>query len=56
MKAIVLAYSNIGCTGIKALLNQGIEISAVFTHRDSYRTGTESIADAVVFKIVSVVC
>ena len=34
MKAVVLAYHNIGCVGIKALLNQGIEIAAVFTHTD----------------------
>ncbi len=34
MKAIVLAYHNIGCVGIRALLRQGIEIAAVFTHRD----------------------
>ena len=34
MKAIVLAYHNIGCTGIKALLAHGIDIAAVFTHRD----------------------
>jgi len=35
MKAVVLAYSNIGCTGIEALLSQGIEIAAVFTHKDN---------------------
>lgn len=34
MKAIVLAYHNIGCVGIEALLRQGIEIAAVFTHKD----------------------
>jgi UDP-4-amino-4-deoxy-L-arabinose formyltransferase / UDP-glucuronic acid dehydrogenase (UDP-4-keto-hexauronic acid decarboxylating) len=34
MKAIVLAYHNIGCAGIEALLKQGIEIAAVFTHKD----------------------
>ena len=34
MKAIVLAYHNIGCTGIKALLSHGYEIQAVFTHKD----------------------
>jgi len=34
MKAVVLAYHNIGCVGIEALLKQGIEIAAVFTHRD----------------------
>jgi UDP-4-amino-4-deoxy-L-arabinose formyltransferase/UDP-glucuronic acid dehydrogenase (UDP-4-keto-hexauronic acid decarboxylating) len=35
MKAIVLAYSNIGCAGLEALLNNGIEVAAVFTHRDN---------------------
>ena len=34
MKAVVLAYHNIGCVGIDALLEQGIEIAAVFTHTD----------------------
>ncbi len=34
MKAIVLAYHNIGCVGIDALLRHGFEICAVFTHRD----------------------
>jgi UDP-4-amino-4-deoxy-L-arabinose formyltransferase / UDP-glucuronic acid dehydrogenase (UDP-4-keto-hexauronic acid decarboxylating) len=34
MKAIVLAYHNIGCTGLEALLRNGFEIAAVFTHRD----------------------
>jgi UDP-4-amino-4-deoxy-L-arabinose formyltransferase/UDP-glucuronic acid dehydrogenase (UDP-4-keto-hexauronic acid decarboxylating) len=35
MKTIVFAYHNFGCSGIKALLNEGYEISAVFTHKDS---------------------
>jgi len=34
MKTIVLAYHNIGCAGIKALLSCGYEIEAIFTHRD----------------------
>jgi UDP-4-amino-4-deoxy-L-arabinose formyltransferase/UDP-glucuronic acid dehydrogenase (UDP-4-keto-hexauronic acid decarboxylating) len=34
MKAVVLAYSEIGCVGLEALLRNGIEIVAVFTHRD----------------------
>ncbi|HBA83411.1 MAG TPA: bifunctional UDP-glucuronic acid oxidase/UDP-4-amino-4-deoxy-L-arabinose formyltransferase [Verrucomicrobia bacterium] len=34
MKAIVLAYHNIGCAGIEALLRNGIEIAAVFTHKE----------------------
>jgi UDP-4-amino-4-deoxy-L-arabinose formyltransferase/UDP-glucuronic acid dehydrogenase (UDP-4-keto-hexauronic acid decarboxylating) len=35
MKAVVLAYSNIGCVGMRALLRHGFEIVAVFTHRDN---------------------
>ena len=34
MKAVVLAYQNIGCAGIQALIRNGFEISAVFTHKD----------------------
>ena len=34
MKVVVLAYHNIGCEGINALLRNGIEIAAVFTHKD----------------------
>ncbi|WP_028582631.1 bifunctional UDP-4-amino-4-deoxy-L-arabinose formyltransferase/UDP-glucuronic acid oxidase ArnA [Desulfogranum japonicum] len=34
MKVVVLAYHNIGCIGIEALLKQGFEIQAIFTHRD----------------------
>ena len=34
MKAVVLAYHNIGCVGIRELLNHGFEIAAVFTHED----------------------
>ncbi len=34
MKAVVLAYHNVGCVGIEALLRNGIEIAAVFTHKD----------------------
>ncbi len=34
MKAVVLAYHNIGCVGIRALLAHGFEIAAVFTHED----------------------
>jgi UDP-4-amino-4-deoxy-L-arabinose formyltransferase / UDP-glucuronic acid dehydrogenase (UDP-4-keto-hexauronic acid decarboxylating) len=35
MKAVVLAYHNIGCVGIKALLKNGFDIAAVFTHKDN---------------------
>ncbi len=34
MKAIVFAYHDIGCAGIKNLLSAGYEIQAVFTHVD----------------------
>jgi UDP-4-amino-4-deoxy-L-arabinose formyltransferase/UDP-glucuronic acid dehydrogenase (UDP-4-keto-hexauronic acid decarboxylating) len=34
MKSVVLAYSQMGCAGIEALLRQGVEIAAVFTHLD----------------------
>jgi UDP-4-amino-4-deoxy-L-arabinose formyltransferase/UDP-glucuronic acid dehydrogenase (UDP-4-keto-hexauronic acid decarboxylating) len=34
MKAVVLGYHNIGCVGIEALLGNGFEIAAVFTHKD----------------------
>ena len=34
MKTIVLAYHNIGCAGIEALLKHGFDITAVFTHAD----------------------
>jgi len=40
MKAVVLAYHNLGCVGIKALLAHGFSIEAVFTHEDD---PTESI-------------
>lgn len=35
MKCIVLGYHNIGCAGIEALLKNGFEIAAVFTHKDN---------------------
>jgi UDP-4-amino-4-deoxy-L-arabinose formyltransferase/UDP-glucuronic acid dehydrogenase (UDP-4-keto-hexauronic acid decarboxylating) len=34
MKAVVFAYHNFGCTGIRCLIQSGIEIQAVFTHVD----------------------
>ena len=34
-KAVVFAYSNIGCVGIEALLRAGVEITAIFTHHDN---------------------
>jgi len=35
MKAVVLAYHNIGCVGIRALLANGFHVEAVFTHKDA---------------------
>lgn len=34
MKAIVFAYHDIGCVGLKALKEAGFDIQAVFTHTD----------------------
>ena len=34
MKTVVLAYHNIGCIGIRALLKHGYDITAVFTYKD----------------------
>lgn len=34
MKAIVFAYHDIGCVGLKALEKAGFDIQAVFTHTD----------------------
>lgn len=35
MKAIVLAYHDIGCTGIQQLIDHDFDIQAVFTHNDA---------------------
>jgi UDP-4-amino-4-deoxy-L-arabinose formyltransferase/UDP-glucuronic acid dehydrogenase (UDP-4-keto-hexauronic acid decarboxylating) len=40
MKAIVLAYHNIGCAGIEALVRHGFQVAAVFTHADDPRENT----------------
>lgn len=40
MRCVVLAYSNIGCAGIEALVKNGFEVAAVFTHPDK---STENI-------------
>ncbi len=34
MKTIVLAYHNIGCAGLSALIDAGFDVQAVFTHAD----------------------
>lgn len=35
MRTIVFAYHDMGCTGIRALLAQGFEITTIFTHPDT---------------------
>lgn len=47
MKAVVVAYHNIGCVGIRALIAQGFDIQAVFTHADDPNENTwfESVAE-----------
>ncbi len=35
MKCVVLAYHDVGRAGIEALIRNGFEISAIFTHRDN---------------------
>ncbi|MBI2438371.1 MAG: bifunctional UDP-4-amino-4-deoxy-L-arabinose formyltransferase/UDP-glucuronic acid oxidase ArnA [Lentisphaerae bacterium] len=35
MKAVVLAYHDMGCAGLEALLRHGFAVQAVFTHKDS---------------------
>ena len=47
MKAVVFAYHNIGCEGIQALLDHGIEIQCIFTHTDnpSENTWFRSVAE-----------
>jgi len=47
MRAVVLAYHNIGCRGLEALLKHGFEIAAVVTHPDDPGENTffESVAE-----------
>jgi UDP-4-amino-4-deoxy-L-arabinose formyltransferase/UDP-glucuronic acid dehydrogenase (UDP-4-keto-hexauronic acid decarboxylating) len=35
MKAVVLAYHNMGCAGLESLLRNGFDVVAVYTHADS---------------------
>ncbi len=35
MKCVVFAYHNMGCAGLRSLLEQGFEVTAVFTHQDN---------------------
>ena len=34
MRAVVFAYNDIGCAGLEALIRNGFEVAAVFTHQD----------------------
>lgn len=56
MKAVVLAYHNIGCVGIKALLAHGFDIQAVFTHEDDTHENIwfESVAELAAAKDIPV--
>ena len=56
MKAVVLAYHNIGCQGIRSLLEQDYQIAAIFTHRDDPNENLwfESVAELAVAKQIPV--
>jgi UDP-4-amino-4-deoxy-L-arabinose formyltransferase/UDP-glucuronic acid dehydrogenase (UDP-4-keto-hexauronic acid decarboxylating) len=56
MKAIVLAYHNIGCAGIRALLKHGFDIAAIFTHKDDpdETIWFESVAELAAFEDIPV--
>lgn len=47
MRAVVLAYHNVGCRGLEALLRHGFEVAAVFTHPDDPQENTffDSVAE-----------
>ena len=47
MKTVILAYHNIGCVGIRALLAHGFDIQAVFAHEDDSNENIwfESVAE-----------
>lgn len=56
MRAVVLAYHNIGCEGIQALLRNGFEIAGVFTHRDDPQENIwfDSVAELAASKQIPV--
>ena len=56
MKVVVLAYHNIGCEGINALLRNGFEIAAVFTHKDDQNENVwfNSVAELAASKNIPV--
>src|SRR5262245_23492822 len=47
MRAVVLAYHEVGCIGIRSLLRSGFDICAVFTHVDQANENVwfESVAE-----------
>ncbi len=56
MKAIVLAYHNMGCVGLEALLRHGIEVQSVFTHKDDPKEKIwfRSVAELAAARAISV--
>jgi UDP-4-amino-4-deoxy-L-arabinose formyltransferase/UDP-glucuronic acid dehydrogenase (UDP-4-keto-hexauronic acid decarboxylating) len=56
MKAVVFAYHNFGCAGIEALLRNGYEIAAVFTHRNDAHENIwfDSVAELAAAKNIPV--
>jgi UDP-4-amino-4-deoxy-L-arabinose formyltransferase/UDP-glucuronic acid dehydrogenase (UDP-4-keto-hexauronic acid decarboxylating) len=47
VRALVLAYHDVGCAGIEALLDAGVEVAGVYTHDDDPAEGRwfRSVAD-----------
>ncbi len=56
MKAVVCAYHNVGRAGLEALLRHGIEVAAVFTHKDDPRENIwfNSVAELAASRGISV--
>jgi UDP-4-amino-4-deoxy-L-arabinose formyltransferase/UDP-glucuronic acid dehydrogenase (UDP-4-keto-hexauronic acid decarboxylating) len=56
MKTIVLGYHNIGCVGIEALLRNGFDIVAIFTHKDDPHENIwfDSVAELAAGRNISV--
>ena len=56
MKAVVLAYHNMGRAGVEALLRNGFEIAAIFTHADDPNENLwfESVAELAALKGIPV--
>jgi UDP-4-amino-4-deoxy-L-arabinose formyltransferase/UDP-glucuronic acid dehydrogenase (UDP-4-keto-hexauronic acid decarboxylating) len=56
MKTIVFAYHNIGCVGIEALLRNGFDITAVFTHKDDQNENNwfDSVAEVAAMRCLPV--